>query len=515
MSVLKKLAGETAIYGISSVLGRFLNLLLTPFFTNIFKPGVYGIIGNLYGYIAFFNVFLTFGMETAFFRFSEDEEDTEKVYNQAFVWVSSLVVLVLIIGLVSYKTLAGWMGYEDQEHLVLMTFIIISIDGLAALPMAKLRKESRAKRFAMINLTNIGLSLFLNILFIAFMDLGIEYVFVANIIASSVRLGLALTTGLPTSYKPDMALLKQMAHYGFFIMIAGLAGMMNETLDRILIPFLWVDGAMWGSPPDYPMQALTGNEMNGIYNACYKLSMFVLLVTQAFRYAAEPFFFREAKDKKSPETFARVFHYFMIAVLAAFMMISSYAHEIVSFNIFGLTGDKTFIDESYWMGLKVVPILLFAYVFSAAYINLSIWFKITKQTRFAILFAGTGATITILINVLTIPKHGYMGSAWATLAAYGTMTVLCYYLGQKYYPIPYRIQRLFVYALVFVTGFVINQSIGPTAGYWPAFFFKLMVAAVAIGGVYVGEKYYPVFGGDSGGEKGDTGSGNREKKGGE
>jgi O-antigen/teichoic acid export membrane protein len=253
--------------------------------------------------------------------------------------------------------------------------------------------------------------------------------------------------------------------------------------------------------------------MNGIYNACYKLSLFVLLVTQAFRYAAEPFFFREAKDKKSPETFARVFHYFMIAVLAGFLLISSYAHEIVSFNLFGLTGKFTFVEKEYWVGLKVVPILLLAYVFSAAYINLSIWFKITKQTRFALLFAGTGASITIIINVLTIPRYGYMGSAWATLAAYGTMCILCYSLGQKYYPIPYRVQRLFVYALVFLSGYVINQSIGPTAGYWPAFFFKLMVAAVAIGAVYVGEKYYPVFGGEAGSwkEKRESKRVNREK----
>lgn len=506
MSVLKKLAGETAIYGISSVIGRFLNLLLTPLYTNIFQRGIYGIIGDLYAFISFANVFLTFGMETAFFRFSEDHDDPKRAYNQAFIWVTSVVLMILIIGLLSYQTLAGWMGYEGDENLILMTLIIICIDGLAALPMAKLRKEGRAKRFAIINLTNIGISLGANILFIAILDFGVEYVFISNIIASSVRLALALTTGLPSSFKPEPQLLKSMAHYGFFIMIAGLAGMMNETLDRILIPRLWIDGTLWGDPPTYEMLPQSGREMNGIYNACYKLSMFIALVTQAFRYAAEPFFFREAKDKKSPETFARVFHYFMIAVLAAFMLVSSYAHEIVSFNFFGLTGDKTFIDEAYWIGLKVVPILLLAYVFSAAYINLSIWFKITKQTRFAILFAGTGAFITILINVLTIPRHGYMGSAWATMACYGTMCVLCYYLGQKYYPIPYRVQRLFVYGLIFVGGYAINQSIGPTAGYWPAFFFKLMVAAAAIGAVYVGEKYYPVFGG------GEAGRGTREAR---
>ncbi len=494
MSVLKKLAGETAIYGISSVIGRVLNLILTPFYTNIFSPGIYGIVGQLYGYVAFANVFLTFGMETAFFRFSEDQDDPKKTYNQAFVWVSGLVLLTLLIGLLVYPVVAKWMGYEGQEHLVLMTLIIVCIDGFAALPMAKLRKEGRAKRFAIINLTNIGISLFANILFIGVLGLGLEYVFISNIIASSIRLVMAMITGLPSSLSLDPKLLRSMAHYGFFIMVAGLAGMMNETFDRIVIPKLWEDGSLWGSPPDYPMIPRTGKEMNGIYNACYKLSMFIMLVTQAFRYAAEPFFFREAKEKSSPETFARVFHYFMIAVFATFMLISSYAHEIVSFNFFGLTGNKTFVNEAYWEGLKVVPILLLAYVFSAAYINLSIWFKITKQTRFAILLAGTGAFITIVINVLTIPRHGYMGSAWATLAAYGSMTILCYYLGQKYYPIPYRVQRLFVYALVFMTAYVINESIGPTAGYWPAFFFKLMVAAAAVGAVYVGERYYPVFG---------------------
>jgi O-antigen/teichoic acid export membrane protein len=493
MSVLRKLAGETAIYGISSVIGRLLNLILTPIYTEVFKKGTYGIIGDLYAFVSFANVFLTFGMETAFFRFSEDHDDPKKAYSQAFIWVSSLVLMILIVGLLSYQTVAGWIGYGEQEHLVLMTLLIICIDGLAALPMAKLRKEGRAKRFAIINLTNIGISLSANILFIAILDLGIEYVFISNIVASSIRLGLALLTGLPASIKPDPRLLRSMAHYGFFIMIAGLAGMMNETLDRILLPRLWIEGTLWGDPPAYPLEPFTGLEMNGVYNACYKLSMFIALVTQAFRYAAEPFFFREAKDKNSPETFARVFHYFMIAVLAAFMLVSSYAHEIVSFNFFGLTGDKTFIDEAYWLGLSVVPVLLMAYVFSAAYINLSIWFKITKQTRFALLFAGTGAFITIVINVLTIPRYGYLGSAWATLACYGSMALLCYLVGQKYYPIPYRIPRLLGYALLFVAAYAINQQIGPTAGYWPAFFFKLLVAAAAIGGVVVGEKFFPLF----------------------
>jgi len=499
MSVLKKLAGETAIYGISSVIGRLLNFLLTPFYTNLFKSGVYGIIGQLYAFMGFANVFLTFGMETAFFRFSEDQkpEDHEKVYDQAFFWVSGLVVLFLLLGLLSYRLIAAWTGYEGQEDLVLMTIIIVSIEGIAALPMAKLRKQGRAKRFAIINLTNIGISISLNIIFLVGLGLGVEYVFISNIIASSVRLGLALTTGLPSSLKPSWQQLKPMAHYGFFIMIAGLAGMMNEMLDRIIIPFMWEDGTLWGDLPTYPEVARTGKEMNGIYNACYKLSMFILLVTQAFRYAAEPFFFRQAKEKNSPETFARVFHYFMIAILATFTFISSYAHEIVSFNFLGIFGEEvTFIQKDYWVGLKVVPILLLAYVFSAAYINLSIWFKITKQTRFAILFAGSGALITIVINVLTIPRHGYMGSAWATLIAYGTMCVLCFYLGQKYYPIPYRVQRLFVYALIFLSAYAINDGIGPTAGYWPAFFFKLFVSAAAVGLVYVAEKQRPVFGPD-------------------
>ena len=493
MSLLKKLAGETAIYGISSIIGRLLNLVLTPFFTNIFeKTGqgsfLYGILSYFYAYIAFANVFLTFGMETAFFRFSEDHKDKQRVYNQAFFWVWGIALSVMALGVLFHQQLANLTEYGDRAHLVLMTVIIICIDAMAALPMAKLRHEGRAKRFAIINLINIGISLLANIIFLAILDKGIEYIFVANIIASTVRLGLALPTGLPSGFKIDRKEMMVMGNYGLFIMIAGLAGMMNETLDRILIPELWVDGTLFNG------KARTGEELNGIYAGCYKLSMFIALATQAFRYAAEPFFFKQAKDKDSPETFAKVFHYFLLLTLAAFLIVSSFSQEIVGFNFFGIFGENvTFIPESYWEALTIVPILLMAYVFSAAYINLSIWFKITKQTRFALLFAGSGAVITIVINVLTIPRFGYVGSAWATLACYSTMCLLCYRVGQKYYPIPYRVQRLFIYALVFLGAFAINLQIGPTDGFFLAFFSKFLICGAAIGAVYVGEKYYPVF----------------------
>ncbi len=493
MSILKKLAGETAIYGISSIIGRLLNLILTPFFTNIFeKTGqgsfLYGILSYFYAYIAFANVFLTFGMETAFFRFSEDHKDAKRVYNQAFFWVWGLALSVMLLGILFHEPLASLTEYGDRSNLVLMTIIIICIDAMAALPMAKLRHEGRAKRFAIINLINIGISLLANVIFLAILDKGIEYIFVSNIIASTVRLGLALPTGLPDGFRIDRKELWAMGNYGLFIMIAGLAGMMNETLDRILIPELWVDGTIFNGI------ARTGEELNGMYAGCYKLSMFIALATQAFRYAAEPFFFKQAKDKNSPETFAKVFHYFLLLTLAAFLFVSSFSQEIVGFNFFGIFGPEvTFIPESYWEALTVVPILLLAYVFSAAYINLSIWFKITKQTRFALLFAGAGALVTVVINVLTIPRFGYVGSAWATLACYSVMCFLCYTVGQKYYPIPYRVQRLFIYALVFLGAFAINLQIGPTNGFFLAFLSKFLVCGAAVGAVYVGEKYYGVF----------------------
>ncbi|MEM6261325.1 MAG: oligosaccharide flippase family protein [Bacteroidota bacterium] len=486
--VLKKLAGQAAVYGISSVLGRLLNILLTPIFTNKLAIGAFGIVSYFYSYIAFANVFLTFGMETALFRFSEDHKDSDKAYHQAFIWVYLLVAGFWVLGFPLSNLIARLMDYPDKVDIVRLVMLIIGFDVMAALPLARLRQQEKAKLFAGINLFNIVLTLFLNIWFIYVQGItDITYIFAVNVAASGIRWLMALVSGFPRGLKVDKQLMQELAGYGFYIMLAGLAGTMNEVLDRILIPKLWENGSIFNGVPR------TGEELNGIYAACYKMGIFIALVTQAFRYAAEPFFFRTAKDKDSPETFSVVFHYFLIACLMGFLVISSFALEIMSFNFWGLTGDKTFIGKDYWEGVEVVPILLLAYVCSAAYINLSIWFKITKQTRFAILFAGTGALISIILNVILIPSIGYIGSAWTTLISYGFMCVMVYVIGQKYYPIPYRMGRLLLYAGICLIGFLLNHQIGPINGYGLAAVSKVFICSVAVGLIGLGEYFFPVF----------------------
>lgn len=485
MGILKKLAGQTAIYGISSVLGRVLNLALTPLYTNIFADAQYGVVIYLYNWIALINVVLIFGMETTFFRYSQDNEDYQSVYNQAFLWVLFTSGSFFLLTGVFFKGIAGLAGYEDQSLLVLLTLAIIFLDTLAAMPQARLRFEEKVTWFATINLFNIVLSIALNMIFILVLKKGILFIFIANLITSAIRLAMSLWKNLPTTFRPDREQMKDMVKYGYYIMVAGLAGMMTQTVDRILIPMLWVDGTLFNGIPR------TGEQINGLYGANYKVAMLIALATQAFRYAVEPFFFKEAGKKDSPETFARVFHYFALASLTGFLILASFAKEIVSFNLFGLL-NFTFVGKGYWEALGVVPILLLAYVFNGAYMNLSIWFKITKQVRYAIFFTGTGAVITLIINYLTIPVYGYMGSAWATLICFSLMCVLVYIVGQKYYPIPYRIGRISLFAALFIIAYLINRQIGPTDGYLPAFFLKTVVCFSALGIVYLIEKYKPV-----------------------
>jgi len=486
MSVLKKLLGQTAIYGVSTILGRLLFLALTPLYTSVLSQGSYGIVSYLYSYVAFVNVFLTFGMETTFFRFAKDASESQKAYNHAFLWMLVLNGSFLLLGLLNYSLIADLIAASDYAHIVLMVVVIIFLDVTAALPMARLRYEEKATRFAIIYLANIIVTLGANLIFIGWLRWGIEYVFVANIIGSATKLLLVLPGTLPTSLKPDRKQLREMIDYGFFIMIAGLPGMMNEHLDKILLPNLWEDGSLYKGEPK------TGEEMLGIYAANYKMAIFISLVTQAFRYAVEPFFFKEAKDKDSPETFAKIFHFFVMVCLGFFLLVSSFSKEIVSFNFWGLL-DFSFIDEKFWSGLEIVPIVLLAYVFFGAYINISIWFKITKQTRFGLLFTGVGAVITILINVLTIPSYGYMGSAWATLICYAVMCVLVYYTGQRYFPVPYRIQRIFVYSLICLAAFYLNFQMGPSDDLIHVFFLKVFVVIMAVGSIGLIEWLFPCF----------------------
>lgn len=481
MGVLKKLAGQTFIYGSSTILSRLLNVLFLPILTNRFSKDLFGVYSNLYAWISLLNVFLIFGMETTLFRFIQDKEDPKKVYAQAFYFV--LIVLALFMGLVIpfHQTVAGWIDYEGNEYFLLLIFSIISLDVLAAIPKAMLRHQERSAWFGIIMLINVLVNLGSLIVFIIWLEKVIEYVFIANIISSSIVLILSLWKNLPGRPQWDWALLWSMLDYAFFIMIAGLAGIMNETLDRIMIPMRWPEGGVFKGVVE------TGESLNGVYAANYKVAMFIALATTAFRYAAEPFFFKEAADKNSPQTFARVFHYFMMASLAGFLLISSFAAEIMAFDLFGLL-NSTFVGKSFWSGQEVIPILLLAYVFNAAYINISIWFKITKQTRFAILFTGSGALVTISILYFGIPVYGYMAAAWATLICYILMSTMVYFVGQKYYPIPYKISRLLLYTGIILLAYLLNRNIGATDGFFLAFLMKILICAGAFLLIFLYEK---------------------------
>ncbi|MEL6652529.1 MAG: oligosaccharide flippase family protein [Bacteroidota bacterium] len=485
MSLFKRLAGHTAIYGISSILGRLLNLVLTPLYTSedVFPPGVYGIFTDIYSWVAITNVILIFGMETAFFRFAQDHPDEKKVYSQAYMWVSLLGSIFLLVGLLGRQLIANGLGYEQHPQWIAMTVGVIFLDVMTALPMARLRYQEKVLRFAMINLINIVLTITLNLVFLFGIEVDLTYVFLANLIASAVKASLASWGNFPNLFRPQKAFMRELIHYGFFIMLAGAAGMLTQMLDRIMLTRIWEDGTLFESV------ARSGEEMTGLYGAAYKVAILIMLATQAFRYAVEPFYFKEASAKDSPETFAKVFHYYLIAALIGFLVLASFTREIVTFKVFGYS----FIGENYWSALPVVPILLLAYVFNGAFVNLSIWFKISKQVRFAILFTGVGLLIVLLGNFLTINTLGYYGSAYTTLAAFAVMSVLVYLVGQRYYPIPYRMGRLLAYLGLMLGAYVFNRWLGPTDGYYLTFVIKAVVCLLAIGGIFAAEKYLPVF----------------------
>ena len=482
MSFIKKLISQSAIYGASTVLARLINIMLVPIFTKEFTRAEYGIFSDLFSFVTFFLIILTFGMETSFFRYSTVEGKEKSSYSQSFWFVLFLSTAFLVLFGLFHQGIASWIGYADRSSLVLIVIIVIYLDVITALPKAKLRHKEKALYFSIVNLVNVVVNLGLSLLFVVVMDKGVEYAFLSILIAGAVRVIMLLPYSLPESLKIDFTFMKEMSGYGFFIMLAGLAGAINENLDKILISRVWGNEAK-----TFFGESMNGQEMVGIYSANYKLAIFITLAIMSFRYAAEPLFFKQAKDKNSPKLFARVFYYFFSLLLIMFMIISSLKLEIVSFNCWGLL-NFTFVDKQMWSGLGVVPILLLANVFLGAYMQLSIWFKITKQVRFGLLFAGVGALLTILLNLALIPFIGYYGSAWATLICYLTTTVLCYFVGQKYYPIPYPVSRLGLFTIIAIIAFLFNNYL-----IQELFIAKALVCIVVIGIFYGIEKLRPAF----------------------
>ena len=433
-SPVKKLFGQTAVYGMSSILGRLLNYLLVPLYTAVFvDPADYGVVSELYAWVAFLIVLLTFGMETAFFRFIQKEGQREKTFATALVSLLFVNAVFFIILAIFHQDIARLLLFEHHGEYILLLGGIVAIDAISSLPLAKLRAEERAVRFSIIQFSSIGINIVLNlVLMLGFVDpehpeKGIFYILLANLMASLIKPILMFKSfQLKASF--DRALMHKMLRYSIPLAIAGFAGIINEMLDRILLKQLLFD-------PTSPESLNLAEAQVGIYSASYKLAMLVTIFLQAYRYAAEPFFFNQMKNEHRTQVYVKVMNAFIGLVCCVFLLVS------LNIDVF-----KHFIqNESYWVGLKVVPILLLANVFLGIYYNQSIWYKLSGKTGYGALIAICGALLTITLNMIYIPQYGYIACAWATLIVYFIQMVLSYILGQRHYPIPYNLKKFFLY----------------------------------------------------------------------
>ena len=480
MNVIKKLAGQTAIYGLSSIVGRLLNYLLVPIYTMVFvNPADYGVVSELYAYVAFFIVLLTFGMETTFFRFINIEENKDKIFNNAFVSLTGINVLFLLLVLVFLGPISEVMLYQDFPEYIALLAIIVSVDAMSSLPLARLRAQEKAKQFAFVQLASIFTNIILNLILLLVVynpetdpaSTAVLYIFIANLASSLIRPVFLWREFLSLRLEIDQALIQRMWWYAFPIVIAGFAGIINETIDRIMLKQLLNDVAFL--PENYTDTPLRYAESQvGIYSANYKLAMLITIFLQAFRYAAEPFFFAQAKEDPQRKVYGRVMNY-LIAVLAFFFLVVT-----LNIDIF-----KHFIrNEAYWEGLHVIPILLTANIFLGVYMNQSIWYKLSGQTKFGAYISIFGATGTVVLLLVLIPLYGYTAAAWTTMVIYGGQMVASYLLGQKYYPIKYNLRKagfyfFFAIALYFMAR-LINLDSGTVQFVVHNFFVLLFVGVV-------------------------------------
>ncbi|PWH85591.1 oligosaccharide flippase family protein [Brumimicrobium oceani] len=459
---LKKLAGQTAVYGLSSIVGRLLNYLLVPLYVTVFvNTSDYGVISELYAWIAFLMVLLTFGMETAFFKFLSDHpEKKDSIFRNSMLSLVVINSIFLLLVLIFNGAIADALLFPDNPEYIILLGIIVVIDATSALPLAKLRAEEKAKKFALIQLAGIGINIGLNLILMLLVfqpetddpAVGIRFILIANLVASLVKPAILLRDYLQLKWIWDTTLVKSMFKYSFPLALAGFAFIINETVDRILLKHLTYQKSIGELSTE---AALTFAESQvGIYSASYKLAMLVTIFLQAYRYAAEPFFFAQAKNKDRNKTYVKVMNYFVGAVFLSFLGVS------LNIDVF-----KYFIpNPAYWEGLRIVPILLLANVFSGIYINQSIWYKLSGQTKFGAYIAMGGAALTLTLNFIFIPIYGYMASAWATFIVYGGQMVVSYWLGQKHYPIPYNLRKFGLYSITAITLYFVFTWINLEAG---------------------------------------------------
>jgi O-antigen/teichoic acid export membrane protein len=455
MSLIKKLAGETALYGLSSILGRFLNVMLVPLYTRTLDPGEYGIVTDLYAISAFLIIIYSYRMESAFFRFGTPKADREKTFSTALI--SLLISTAIITGLLFLfaQPIATAAQYDAHPEYIRWFALMLALDALSELPFARLRLEQRPIRFVSIKLLNIGANICLNLFWLVFCPwaaskgmhwvhyvwspgLGVGYIFLSNVLASLLTLLLLLPEFRAIRFPFDKALWTKMMLYAAPLIIVGFAGMVNEMLSRTMMKYLLT------GTPDENMTEL------GIFGANYKLAMLITLFTQAYRYAAEPFFFRHANDENAMQTQAEVTKWFTITAAIGMLGILLFLDLV-----------KHFLGKDFHSGVGVVPILLCANLLLGVYYNFSVWFRLKDRTGLGAWISLAGALITIVLNILWIPVFGYVGAAWVTLICYLVMSWLTWLTGRKHYPVPYQLGRMAWYTFSALGLWVVSTQLEP------------------------------------------------------
>ena len=450
---MKKLAKETAMYGVSSILGKFLNWMMVPLYTYVLASSAdYGIVTNLYAWTALLLVMLTYGMETGFLRFAnKNKEEAGKVYSTTLIAVGTTSFIFAMICIFFSHPIANAMGYAHHSEFIAMLGTVVALDAFGCIPYVYLRFKNRPVRFVFLNLFAIAVNIFFNIFFLVICpwiavkapnlinwfynpSYGVGYVFIANIF-STVMVTIALLFDVfVVKFEFDKALLKKMLKYSLPLVVLGIAGIMNQTLDKILFPFL--------------MTGANGASDLGIYGATSKIALVIMMFTQAFRYSYEPFIFAQKKDKNSLEAYADAMKFYILIALFVFLGMVLYM------DIF-----KYVIRHDYWIGLKVVPIVMFSFIFQGVFFNLSLWYKLTDKTMYGAWFSLLGTAIIVILNILLVPHFSYMGCAWAAFACYFVIMVVSYYFGQKHMPIKYDLKTIGLYTCVTILFYVISLFI--------------------------------------------------------
>ena len=435
MASIKTLAKDTAIYGLSSIVGRFLNYLLVPLYTHVISAasGGYGIVTNLYAYTALILVILTFGMETTFFRFAnKGDEDANTVFSTSLALVSALSLLFLGAVVLFATPISQALGYADHPDYLLMMAAVVALDAIQAIPFCLLRFQKKAMKFASLKLLFIVLNIGLNLLY--FVVLGhteVFYVFFLNLVCTFLITFFFVPELIHMRFRVDMGLLRRMLSYSWPILILGIAGILNQAADKMIFPLVYPDKAQ-------------GISELAVYGACAKIAMIMAMITQAFRYAYEPFVFAQSRERGQAHMYAMGMKYFVIFTLLAFLCVMAWLPAL-----------RYMVGADYWQGLRVVPIVMAAEIMMGVYFNLSFWYKLIDKTIYGAVFSIVGCTVLLAVNFYGIPRMSYMACAWGGFAGYGTAMVLSYIVGQKKNPIPYPMRSMAGYVLLAVVLYVL------------------------------------------------------------